>query len=510
MEYAIEYPKEEKIKRRDERIWLSNSYFYMKYVNGQLREWSLEVSKDERKRPTLENDDDFFDNFLNDEKCLKKHIEYIITFLSHYDELCQQNKMDEFIQDEFLKVVYDHIKLELVYNRYESKLLNFIIENNFKINEFNNMVKRDIEEINRSTYGNLTFIEYLNTSIKLNDLLSREVIRNIVMCTNYDLIKNTSKNRLKTNSKKTRNALDKIRASLKTTLTYTKDEIRENRKKYKRAIIKRNIAISLILCTILGTGCVVKKQTDNYIETETPPKFKTTYTTYSNISNTSVTEDYSEKINDYSPILKIYSKAYQENGVLYRDITTYKVEDFIDTSDLEKYYNYDFSIVKPTDIDSKVVVKSDEPKEEYREVLKIYQDKTDAIHNMSKLEYMFYLIIPTIFISAIPVYMEAFYISIVNERIYEINRKCYPSFVEAQRLITKLKESGEDIGKFLKESVLLCDELIGSEDISSLSEECQSLIKEYENFRNEHAELLEQITNDEINEYIKKYEKKMR
>lgn len=497
MEYAIEYPKEEKIKRRDDLIWLKNDY-----ANNYFIDYTLIVNKDERIRPIINC---YLDDFFNNENHLKehKHIEYIILFLTHYDELCQINKMDEFLQSEFLKVVYDHIKLELAYNRYESKLLNFIIENNFKINEFNDMVKYDIDKINRSTYVDSEMLEYFKRMLKThNELLNVNVIRSIVMCTNYELIRNASKNRLKSNFQNTKSTLKDLKLNLKYLLIDKKNKIKECRNEYKKIIKKKNIVISLAILIIISASFGATKLVE--------PRLKTTYMTYSNVSSPTITEDYELKIDDNTPTLKIYSEAYLEDGIFYRDIETYKVEDFTSTSALEEYYNYDFSIIEPINIDKKVIVNDNELKQEYREVLKIYQDENDEIKINNDLGCVLSIIVMTALLSAVPLIPVAAVIDKTNFDIEEIKMKYYPIFVEAQRLITKLKESGEDIGKFLKESVLLCDELIGSEDISSLSEECQSLIKEYENFRNEHAELIEQITNDEINEYIKKYEKKMR
>ena len=215
-------------------------------------------------------------------------------------------------------------------------------------------------------------------------------------------------------------------------------------------------------------------------------------------------------IRDNNATLKIYSEAYLENGILYRDIKMYDVEGFTDTSVLDKYFSYDFSIIKPIDIDNKVKVKENEMTEEYRELTIVTQDKEDVIHSMSTLDYIVFLMLTMSFLGCVPVTTEAIFIKKSN-KIYKKKNEDYELLVEeARQKVQELNGDIDKIGKFLKESITLCDEMIGKEDLEELTEEEKELIKQYESIRKDYSELLDEITTDEINIYIKKYEKKHR
>lgn len=514
MEYAKELVNEEKKQeRRNERLSIQNGCsalrnYYPSPAHFSLF-WNLTVFKEISKRPKLTNDYQCYKSSLAVDD-VEAHIKFILIFIENYQRLIKENGMDEFLQGEFLKVVYDYIKIELAYNGTSSRILNYIIENNFNKEVFISMVRDDIEEINKSSFVDIEFLKYLHMSIKVHDLLSPQVIRNIVMCADYELIKEASKNTLEHNKANVSTNLSRIRIRLRNEIAYKKEGIKDKRKIVNQLLFKRTIVSFALIATIAGITFGAKSMVDDFVETNVPPKFKTTYTTYSNVASPSVEEIYSEVIRDNNATLKIYSEAYLENGILYRDIKMYDVEGFTDTSVLDKYFSYDFSIIKPIDIDNKVKVKENEMTEEYRELTIVTQDKEDVIHSMSTLDYIVFLMLTMSFLGCVPVTTEAIFIKKSN-KIYKKKNEDYELLVEeARQKVQELNGDIDKIGKFLKESITLCDEMIGKEDLEELTEEEKELIKQYESIRKDYSELLDEITTDEINIYIKKYEKKHR
>jgi len=88
--------------------------------------WNLTVFKEISKRPKLTNDYQCYKSSLAVDD-VEAHIKFILIFIENYQRLIKVNGMDEFLQGEFLKVVYDYIKIEFAYNGTSSRILNYKI-----------------------------------------------------------------------------------------------------------------------------------------------------------------------------------------------------------------------------------------------------------------------------------------------------------------------------------------------------------------------------------------------
>ena len=215
-----EMPKEKNDRRDEVKTLLTN------LRNYHMR---LVVYRNIYKRPELDSNE------------LSEKVEFIKHFIANWENLIVKNNMDEFLQNEFLKVVYDTIKLELITNIYNSELLEFIINHDFKLRMFRNMIKEDITEIKSSTFANLEFIDYLTRALEVKDILSNEVIRIIIMCNDYEKIREGNSIYLDNQNKKLNSELSNVKTRVKREITHIKDNIRELRKKLTKQLIKRTI-----------------------------------------------------------------------------------------------------------------------------------------------------------------------------------------------------------------------------------------------------------------------------
>lgn len=147
--------------------------------------WHLKVYKDKSKTPELYSE---VLGPVQDEKTLNHYVEKIEELIHNWINIAPQ--YSDFIQGEILKAIYQYIKLELCYNENNQSKLLKKIRGNFYIEAFKNFVKDDINHIKSSTYIEPSLLEYLNQTLKISkNLLDDNLIRTIIMCLDYDLIR---------------------------------------------------------------------------------------------------------------------------------------------------------------------------------------------------------------------------------------------------------------------------------------------------------------------------------
>lgn len=249
MQASQELPKE--LKRSDQTIQIKFNFSDNKLFN--IEYWYLRIYRDSYKIPKLEND--YCNNPL-------QMIDYIYDFVNHFEEICELNKLSDFVQKELIRVIYYYIKEELIINRDTSKILNLIKEKQFKIDEFKYLIKKDIKMINASTYGNIDLIDYLDRIIEVKDLMSKEVIRVVIMCEDYEKIREGNLNILESRKEKLNARLSRIRQEVKIGIETKKVKILDLRKKIKSIILSRVRIICLFSVLTLIDSLVSKRVFD--------------------------------------------------------------------------------------------------------------------------------------------------------------------------------------------------------------------------------------------------------
>jgi len=296
-------------------------------VKTLLDNMKLIVYKDIHKRPSLEPNE------------LSKKVEFIKKSICNWEYLVVVNNLDEFLQNEFLKVIYDTIKQELITNIYESELLEYIIDRGFKLEIFKNMIKEDITEINSSSFINIELLNYLNRTIEMKGILSKHVIKGIIMCNDYDKIREGNSKYLDNQNKTVNHDLSNIKRRIKNEISHIKDNIRKLRKKLTKQLIVRTVVPTIFALVILAGGVYTKFTTDKIIrESPTAETFNTTYTTYSSITNERILEEtkYIEPLEENKIIMTIYDEPFLMDGRLYRVVKEYEINEF-NENNLEEY-----------------------------------------------------------------------------------------------------------------------------------------------------------------------------
>lgn len=228
--------------------------------------WFMNTYIDEREMPILrmetpkgvygfnENTSETFINFV-------KHI--IVEFNKPKGSrsidksiLEPQEIYEDFYLGEFCRVIYSYIKYEII-NNDTSSILSCIVENNFEIDRFNDMINKEKNEIMKSTYGNIELINLLERSLQISDgVLHDNIIRTIIMCNDPLSIRNANVKKLNNLKEKVLLSIDELKKTLSNTNTYTRLKNINNiltNKEINLIGVKSSI-VSLVLSSALTLG----------------------------------------------------------------------------------------------------------------------------------------------------------------------------------------------------------------------------------------------------------------
>lgn len=495
--YQLEKESEGQIERQDREIYLESRFL----GSGG---WRLQTFKDESKKPILRNKKY---NEVTYEKNLNEFVKEILFIINNWKGITVYNKLNEFAKRELLKVIYESIKIEIAFNKdRNSTILKHIINYNFEISSFQEMIQKDLVEIMSSSFGDPELIELLTRTIKIknNDILNEDVIRSITMCTDYDLVRKGNKSILESLKKEITTNLNKVNLELENKFSKLRTTIIENRESFKRYTISKRI-VSGALAGVLLTIPVVSK---NIIKSENKT-YKTTHTIYSSIEEKKEETEYTKDSIDNSIIINVYGTPYLIDNTLYRDIKTYDMEYIETESELEKYCNFEFNLfpIEPNSITT-VEVTEDDILEEYRTIEKINQDKNDTkTLEQEEIDYLT-IIFLSIFIALGPIGIGTTVIAFQKAWIKHLNKDLEPNISEIQTLMTECLNTLKRNNLTLIEAIKLTDEIIGTEEYDNLPEEYKAVLDEYTKLKKENKELIETLNEDSVNKYIKKYEKK--
>lgn len=494
--------KEEKIESKDYKYKFGNSTYF------------FETYKDRRKHPRIYNmlatpktmtDEEFFDE-------IKIEISLIITELTENPNLFNS---DKFIKSEFLKVLLKLIKIELCYSK-KSTLLEFLIKENYNIELLKSLIKKEIEGFYASSFGNPELTEYLNRNISIyNDFLSPSIIRALVMCTDYELIRKGNLHILN----EYKEELENLSFSENRKEKIVKNSLKFLKEKSKNAttlnIRKRFCASALaILIGFGGTGIVKTFLSLNDSKVTT---YKTIHETYTSLGDKEIIEEYLSLIINNTPKLKIYGETYEKDGIFYKDVTTYKINDFSETTDLSKYYDIDFNLlpIEPEEITTEIVSEKDYL-EEYKVIEKYTQDESDTKEIIRERELsekilsniLAFLIsileVVAVVCFGLPTLLSFF--KVKDQYIYT-KKLCKEKTDSIKELIEDCLSLLKKSGLTIEDAIKLCDEIAYSQDLNDLDEEYLRVINTYKTLKEQNQALIESLNKTSDDKIIKKYEK---
>lgn len=468
---AFEYLKEE---RFDKKI-------YIKSKNGSY----LSIYKDKTKSPTLEciNEEN-----LSEEEILEEKIEAILLLIK---ALSYEIFKNDFVKKEALKIIYEYIKIEICYNEEgKSKILEKVKEKNLDITK---LVQKDIEEMACSAYIDPSLYEYFKNVQKLyKNTYDENIIKAIIMCTNYGLIKKGNKH-----------ILDNKYQTLKQTryyrLTYdTKIEIEKTQKelKAKRKDLLKVVILAIGTIATVVTSNLIYNHFNNHFQNEVPKEtqYQTITETYTSLDTYEKEEGLSEYLIDPSRILLTrYEKAYESDGELLRKVSMYYVTNFETTKDLKKYYEIDFDNTLFQPFSHKIIkVEEDAPLEEYIEIERMTQDEENKIEKPNKTISFATngaLAIICVGILGLSLIYEGKKI-IEYYEYFDTSKIIYKDQEEKlKKLIKRCQKILEKNGYTLQSAMKRCDEIIGTSSYKELTEEYKETIEMYQKIKKEHEEL---------------------
>lgn len=462
--------------------------------------WHLKVYKDKSKTPMIYSE---ILGPVQDEKTLARYVSKLEELIHNWINIAPQ--YSDFIQGEILKAIYQYIKLELCYNENNQSKLLKKVRGNFYIEVFRNFVKDDINHIKSSTYIELSLLEYLNQTLKISkNLLDDNLIRTIIMCLDYDLIRKGNKSIIER----------KLSTIELKDYNETKYYINDRRETYKYHLkekrldaLKSSLLASLLALTV-GAGVFVDAKISKGLKkASTRETYKTTIETFTNLGGLTKEEKYAPIYNEQtSSMLRTYSEPYETDDGLFRTVNSYKISDFDTKEDLEKYYNIDFSLLDPN-FTQKIKVEDSDTLSSYIEIERTTQDLNDTSNEFNENEYnlkMFLIVIATVLFLLIPGVPEALFL-IDRLLQYSCDNDIVKRWEELLcELLTKSQELLEKNGYTLESAMKKCDEIIGSDDYDTLDPKYKKIIEKYKEIRNKHTELEELLQERELKKFLKR------
>lgn len=469
---------------------------FIKTLKTDLKNYNVKlyVYKDLSKRPKI------------DGIGFKKDIFFLKHFIKYWSSLVAKNNLDDYLQNELLKVIYDNIKQELITNIDKSELLDYIIEQNFKLENFKTMIKEDIKVINSSTYGNIELINYLNRTLEIKDILSKEVIRTIIMCQNYDLIRDGNRAYLEEENKRIKSNLDNTKLTIKNDLLKTKNKIKKLRRSINSKLLGGVLVLTLLISMLTGGSLLIKGGIDNG-----HTKYLTTYTTYSSVNDTIEETTYEPFLSEESTTMTIYSEPYLIDGRLFRDIKIYELDNLTEENDIDNILNIEFNVpIKPTE-GKTVELQEDDIKEEYRIVTKMSQDETNVKKESVSFKKYFLVIGGAL---SIPILMSIVFGGKIffDEKKYvkELNDKLKEEIYNWQYIYNQLIRQLESNDPILSKEKILIQEIIGYENPDDLENKYKLIIEDCNKVAEERQKVLETLETDKTHKLVKKLDKKNR
>lgn len=453
------------------------------------------IYKEKYKKPRLIN------LRVNRHKLERERVEkqaiIIIRYMDYWDKLILKNNLDEYKQYELIRAIYEHIKLEIAYNSSrKSSILSYILHYNFKIKEFTELIKNDINEIRRSTFGNIELINFLNQNISLNKtLLNNDVILSIILCTNIDLIRRANKETLETYKKPLTESLTEANQKVEK-INDIKPKLNDIKKKKNVLETKKRICSSILALSVLGSTIGI----GTHLYNEEKLKYKTDIHTF-----TSLGQEFNKKSSSIvpSPSLKtldVYNEVYETDDKLYRTIETY---DLSTTSmSNEEYYTLDLTDIPL--IETKTVeVKRSDTLNSYKAVNYLTENEIKD-GEMLAIDFLRFCLL-NVSILGNPLLLGITYINKKKKLIFTLNKE-YED-LKKELLNNKVKALFDLDDKVFHKTLKLCEEIIYLSKINNSSDEYQNIIRDYELIQKEYEKITSFLKED-LENYTKKLNKR--
>lgn len=269
---------------------------------------------------------------MNYVSLIKENILKILSYSKEQYAFLSEDYKEIF--EEFFKVIYKCIQIELVFNNYDSEILNAVLKDNFFAYNVNSVIENDFNEVKSSSYvGNKRVFDNLTEYIKrrkilgVNPFLDKTIILDIIMVKEEDLLNALKHNLegysevLSQNNLKRERIIDDIQSSqVISQLNDIKQHIINSNKKIRKNIISLVLSASLIFSVTVCSFNNSRNQNNKTL-------YKTETTLYikhdDKILEPKVFTSYKE-LEEYDKTLKIEGKV-SVSG--YRDIEEYSLSD---------------------------------------------------------------------------------------------------------------------------------------------------------------------------------------
>lgn len=391
------------------------------------------------------------------------------------------------------EVSYKIIKKELLTSG-RSDVLNEILNSDYDTLNINDIVKNEIEEVTKSTIGNVNVLRYLEKIIldkKQEKSIAHYVDKDIILALTYvsaskpdiDLIKERLHDSFKTLENSVKSTNYNLYTKPNNLYEFSNRIVNSNKRKIenlKKA--KENLILSIITLSIIIGGSLFEFKRVN----EDSKMYNVETTVYDTLKDEVIKTSTIRKLAEDTETLEVYKSELDENGNLVRYHYTYDGEKIRKQLKLDNYdyETVDLTFVKPSkwevientqndDTERRVLTTQTVNKEEVKGFDEDYNKST-------KIFYLIVLLLTTLSVSAIT--KSGLHVMIKNLIDYLLERK-------------KLNENIENINKDIEGFM---NELNNTDDNLN---ECDNLYKIFESL----TEVVDLDTETkEILEYYKK------
>lgn len=295
-------------------------------------------------------------NYLNEENRSLDSLNFVVlesTIIDTFKVIEERIVVTEKFLDDFFECVYQVIKLEIINNSFESKLLEEVQKYPFCSKYVEKSLLNELKEINKSTFvSERDILKNMNEYIEMcgimgvnGNILDKRMFIGILILTKKDLVKdafnelvNEYNTTITNNNSKIGNSLIDIKEiedyySQKSylylpKLKRLKSGFLERRQELKRRLTSLALASSLFLGVGVATNYVIResnKQTLYETQTETYYKEGDEEVIYTS------TESYAPKVNREKTLIVVEPIYFDDKGIMRRVRYTYDVDNvFLD------------------------------------------------------------------------------------------------------------------------------------------------------------------------------------
>lgn len=331
--------------------------------------WKIRHYKNSDEMPILENSSGYDLNNGN----LNLYIEVVKLIISKLND-------KKYNEEEIIilkKVIYQYLKLEVLYRRNETSTILEILKSNKELtNYYEETLQKEINEIFSSSYANIEITNLLIRTMKLKEtLLNEEVLRVVLMLKEPDLVIKINDELIELSQTKIEYnniLLKEIKRDLP--YQYKSLTIHQRKKRIKSAIITlHSLWVLMSSSLLIGVGVKATKAINN----GGPREYNAQIETISSLGERN-TEYFYIRNRNITRIMEVYSKTYEKDGLYYKDVKSYDISSYEETDDLNKYYSLDMDFLGISPLEIKTIDATNLDNREYKTVKNFIINEEDT------------------------------------------------------------------------------------------------------------------------------------